>query len=133
MKRRRGTAIIENEKGILLVSGIFKKFNLPGGGVKKNESQMQAVIREVKEETGIEPYFAMVLFRHESKLNNHFVYYIKAKGEPKPRREIFHIAYSKNKDIRISKTTGRIILKYLDYKTKHKKDFEMIERLYKKV
>src|SRR3989344_7860831 len=100
MLRRRGTAVIEFKNKILLVAGFPRKFILPGGGASKKESRMQAAIREVKEETGLEPYFAMVLFRHESKSNSHSVYYIKAKGMPKPKNEIKCIGYHKNKNIR---------------------------------
>jgi 8-oxo-dGTP diphosphatase len=131
MKRRRGTAIVETGNGILLTAGFTKTFILPGGGASKKESRMQAAIRELKEETGLEPYFAMILFRHESKFNAHSVYYIKANGNPHPRNEVKYISYHNNDKIRISKSTKEIIKKFLDYKTKHKDKFKIINSLYR--
>jgi len=51
-KRRRGTAIVETSKGILVTSGSSKIFILPGGGANKRETRLVAAIRELKEETG---------------------------------------------------------------------------------
>ena len=48
--RRRGTVIVETKKGILLTADENKLFVTPGGGARKNESRMQAAIRELKEE-----------------------------------------------------------------------------------
>ena len=39
MIRRRGVAIVENSKGILVVAGHSKKFMLPGGGANRWESR----------------------------------------------------------------------------------------------
>lgn len=52
-KRRRGTAIVETPKGILVTAVSGKTFILPGGGAKKEEIETEAAIRELKEETGI--------------------------------------------------------------------------------
>lgn len=125
--RRRGTAIIETKKGILLTAGASRTFILPGGGASKKESRMQAAIREVKEETGLEPYFAMILFRHKSKFNDHSVYYIKAKGEPKPSNEVLYLNYHLNPNLRISKSTREIMKKFFDYKNKHKAKFAALK------
>jgi 8-oxo-dGTP diphosphatase len=51
--RRRGTAIVETKKGILVVSGHGKVFMLPGGAANHKESRLQAAIRELQEETGL--------------------------------------------------------------------------------
>lgn len=135
-QRRRGTAIVETKKGILVVAGFKKVFLLPGGGASRKESRMQAAIRELKEETGLEPYFAMALFRYEGRaqsfkylINLHTVYYIKAKGEAKAKQEIFHIAwYSPGKDVKLSESTKRIIEQYYEYKKKNKELFKELEK-----
>ncbi len=44
----------ENKKVLLCHRRDYDLWNLPGGGVEKNETPWQAVIRETKEETGLE-------------------------------------------------------------------------------
>ncbi|MDD3083977.1 MAG: NUDIX domain-containing protein, partial [Candidatus ainarchaeum sp.] len=111
-KRKRGTAIIETEKGILLTA-IKKQYLLPGGGPKKGESRFQAAIRETKEETGLEPYYAKILFQYESKSNLHTVVLIKAKGKARPKSEVSKIKYYlPGKEIKMSSATKKIIKKY---------------------
>lgn len=54
--RGRARIIVQNKNGkILLVSGIISQhhYTLPGGGIEKGETALMAVIRELKEETGI--------------------------------------------------------------------------------
>ena len=116
-KRRRGTAIVETDKGILLTSMSKGPFLLPGGGANKGESRFSAAIRELQEETGLIANYAKLLFNYESHSNMHTVVLIKAKGVPKPRSEIKYIDYFKiGKDIKMSKATKDIIEKYYDKK-----------------
>ena len=134
-KRRRGTAIVETEKGILVTAGRRKIFLLPGGGASRNESRMQATIRELKEETGLEPYFAMALFRfrgpqHKTHQDHHTVYYIKAQGKARPRHEIKYIAYYKPySTVRVSSPTKEVLDKFYRFKQKHKDLFNKLNRL----
>ena len=53
MKRRRGTAIVETEHGVLLTAMSKGGFLLPGGGTNHNETRFRAAIRELEEETGL--------------------------------------------------------------------------------
>ena len=128
-KRRRGTAIVETSKGILLTSGHKKMFLLPGGGASKGESRMQGAIRELKEETDLVAYDAKYLFSYVSSKHktyskkhdfrdHHKVFLIKAKGNARPRHEIKHIAYYKPENgVRISHATKSIIDKYYKMKS----------------
>lgn len=51
---KRSKLIIENSKGKILLVKEFNTYQLPGGHVEDNESFNEALIREIKEETGIE-------------------------------------------------------------------------------
>ena len=116
-KRRRGTVILETDKGILLTAMKSKMFLLPGGGTNKGESRFRAAIRELEEETGLIANYAKIIFKYESNNNKHTVVLIKAKGIPKPRHEVKYIDfYKKGKKIKISKGTKDIIEKYYKWK-----------------
>ena len=128
--RRRGTAIVDTPRGILVVSGRKKIFLLPGGGAEKNESRKRAAIRELREETGLKAYSCKYLFFHTGSKHKTFsgkkmfrdiskVFLIKARGHAKPRHEIKHIAYYKDGNVKISYNTKKMIEKYLEMK-KHK-------------
>ena len=128
-KRRRGTAIVETEEGILVTAGRGKVFILPGGGANRGETRTKAAMRELREETGLKPYYAKYLFRHIGKVNkshghgyfqdHHTVCLVKAHGNPSPRHEIKHVAFYKpGYGVRISGVTREIIEKYYSYKKK---------------
>ena len=125
--RRRGTAIVENSKGILVASGRKKVFLLPGGGAKKGESRRRAAIRELREETGLKAHYWKYLFTyHEPRYtlegkkrkirNLHKIFLIKALGYPKPNyHDVWHISYWKpSSNIKLSRQTEKIIKEYLD-------------------
>lgn len=127
-KRRRGTAIVETPRGILVVSGKRKLFLLPGGKANHRESRKGASIRELKEETGLITLDCKYLFSHMGGIHkdysgghfqdHHKVFLITTKGNPKPKHEIKHIAYYNPKsNIKISNKTKEIIEKYYSIKT----------------
>ena len=142
-KRRRGTAIVETEEGILVTAGRGKVFILPGGGANRGETRTKAAMRELREETGLKPYYAKYLFRHIGKVNkshghgyfqdHHTVCLVKAKGVPRPHHEIKYVAYYKlGSGVRISGVTREIIEKYYAYKRKSRrrqKEMSIINRL----
>jgi 8-oxo-dGTP diphosphatase len=127
IKRRRGTAIVETEKGILVTAGRGGVFLLPGGGAKRGESRTKAAMRELREETGLKPYHVKYLFRHRGRVSkshghgyfqdHHTVCLVKAHGIPRPRHEIKYVAFYKpGSRVRISGVTREIIEKYYGYK-----------------
>ncbi|QBX63342.1 NUDIX domain-containing protein [Dehalococcoides mccartyi] len=126
-RRRRGTAIVETPEGILVTAGGSKVYLLPGGGANKHETRMQAAMRELKEETGLEPYSVKYLFHHRGKVHkshghgyfrdDHTVCLVKAKGIPSPHHEIKYIAfYTPGSGVHISGVTHEIVERYYRYK-----------------
>jgi 8-oxo-dGTP diphosphatase len=126
-KRRRGTAIVETARGIVLTSGRSRIFLLPGGGANEHESRSKAAVREMYEETGLKAYSSQYLFEHmghiHRKINGrrwqdyHKVFLIKATGVAKPHHEIRHIGfYTQGCHLKVSSTTKEIINKYYAYK-----------------
>lgn len=128
--RRRGTAIVETSKGILLTAGRHGAFILPGGGANRDESRFVAAIRELKEETGLLAYSAKIIFNHKGKIqpthsgrhkfqDHHIVCLVKASGNPKPgggdakRLSYFYPGCK----VRISPTTEEIINRYFEWKS----------------
>jgi 8-oxo-dGTP diphosphatase len=126
-KRRKGVAIVDTSKGILVVSGRKKIFALPGGGANKGESREKATIRELCEETGLKTQKAKYFFSYKGHkwkthkgrtiINYVKVFLIKTKGIAKPKHEIKHIAYyNSTSKIKISDRTEKIIKSYLEMK-----------------
>ena len=80
-KRRRATLVAEQHGQILLVQELGRRrFSLPGGGLKKGESVLQAALRELKEETSLEIVEAEYLFDHESPTQSHKVVWATVRG-----------------------------------------------------
>lgn len=125
--RRRGTAIVDISKGIL-VAAHHNTWLLPGGGANRGESREKAAIRELREETGLKAISCKYLFEYDEPndgrriRNLHKVFLIEAEGSPKPNnRDVHHLAFwnpSNANDIRLSPTTMKIVSIYL---TKFKK------------
>jgi len=117
MRYRRGTAIVDTPRGILVAAGKHKIFLLPGGVAKKSESRKRAAIRELREETRLKAYSYKYLFSYHSRYARHKIFLIKAKGYARPSHEIRYIDYWKpGKNIILSHTTKIIINKYLSLK-----------------
>jgi len=127
-KRRKGVAIVDTNKGILVVAGRSRNFALPGGGAKKWETREKAAIRELYEETGLRTKRIKYLFQYEGRLwrnhegktirNRTKVFLIESQGKPKPRSEIKHINFWRPKTkIKVDNWAKEVIKIYLrEYK-----------------
>jgi 8-oxo-dGTP diphosphatase len=138
--RRRGTAIVETPTGSIIVTSGSRKdaskkdrkpFILPGGGAERGETRFIAALRELKEETSLQPYAAEIIFLHKGKVrptmsgrgnfqDHHTVCVVKASGKPKPNmHDVKQIDYYyPGCHIWISKTTKEIIERYYAWKSK---------------
>ncbi|HXQ92586.1 MAG TPA: NUDIX domain-containing protein [Nitrososphaerales archaeon] len=119
--RKRGTAIVETPKGVLVLAGKNGKYLLPGGGARKHERRMSAAIRELKEETGLVAKSCKYLFSHDEPANRkiqnlHKVFLIEADGRPHHiSSESRHIGYWKpgsTSDLNVSPTTKLLIERF---------------------
>lgn len=122
--RRRGVAIVEFKKGILVVSTNGKRFMLPGGGAKTFESRKKAAKRELYEETGLKTksikYFLSYVgkswhnYRNNSVKNDTKVFVVKTIGKPKPKSEIKYVKFWTPKSkINLTSGTKMAVKKYL--------------------
>lgn len=65
-KRRRASALVQHPQGIVLVLMRHMGAMLPGGGVHADESEHDAALRELGEETGLVAHQATFLFHEHS-------------------------------------------------------------------
>lgn len=98
--------------GVLVVSENGRTYSLPGGAARKGESRRRAVIRELKEETGLIAADSTYLFEYTSRYNRHKVFLVKCTGTPEPRKEIKYIAFYNGSNVKVTETTKRIIEMY---------------------
>ena len=123
-KRKRATAIVETDKGILLVSHSRHgqpTYMLPGGGIKRGEHSICAAVRELYEETGLHSREVKHLFDLDTKHNKHKVFLINAYGKLRKKHETKHIIFwnedTKDK-LKVAWHVKPIIEKYCKMKEK---------------
>jgi 8-oxo-dGTP pyrophosphatase MutT (NUDIX family) len=110
--RRRGTAIVDTQDGILVVSHNNRTFYLPGGGAERGESRRDAAIRELREETGLQAVNCLFLFEYPSFTNDHKVFLMETTGVAEPENEIKYIDFFDGSNLKVSNTTWEIIELY---------------------
>jgi len=127
--RRRGTAIVDTPKGILVVSLDGHNFTLPGGGAHRDESRREAAIRELMEETrmkavSLTPLFEFLGGAHKGPRggtfrNAHKVFLVTATGTPEPGQEVKRVAYYDGSGPSLTPSAEKIIEKYRsDYRVR---------------
>jgi 8-oxo-dGTP pyrophosphatase MutT (NUDIX family) len=88
--RERATAIVRRDGLLLLVQERgFPQYSLPGGGLHRGESAEKAVVRELKEETGLGAVALSPLphCRTSDIYNTYYVFDVQAEGTLKIDRE----------------------------------------------
>jgi 8-oxo-dGTP diphosphatase len=130
IKRRRGTAIIQTPKGIILTADKLNIFILPGGGAEKGETVKDATIREIKEELGLNTKSIRYLFKLKDKPykndkphkypadsyieDTNYVFLVETIGIPKPKHEIERARYYvKGSKIEMYQSTKDILKRFL--------------------
>ena len=79
--RERATAVVIKEGRVLLVRGKGTDFMMPGGGIDPGEPPIDAVVRELREETGLRATNAQYIFSWDSPINRHRVFRVEAEGD----------------------------------------------------
>lgn len=107
----------------MVVSENGKIYELPGGAAKNAESQKDAALRELEEETTLKGKECAFLFEFTSRYqrdikggffkDTHQVFLIKPDGGVgKPQNEVSHVAYTNGSSMRLSYATKQILKKY---------------------
>ncbi len=116
MLRRRVTLVVKMNQGILVGKHIFNwNFALLGGGVKFGENDLDAVRRELKEETNLECRKIKYLFDFNYGLHKHKVFLVEAEGNLKFNWEVREHKFVNGKnyrEIKLREFSRRILDKY---------------------
>ena len=87
-KRLRATVIAEQGGRFLLVrERDARRYSLPGGGIERGESVIEAALRELREETKLAVVKAERLFDYEGTTQNHRVVWALVKGRVQIQRK----------------------------------------------
>ena len=111
-RRIRATLVAERHGQILLVQEKGRSpYSLPGGGLKKGESVLQAALRELKEETNLEATKAEYLFDYESASQSHKVVWATVWGrvELQPKEVVGYRWWDTAEDIPLVDSTIEIV------------------------
>ena len=99
-KRRRATVIAECDGYVLLIKEKgAHRYSLPGGGIERGESILEAALRELREETKLSVVKAERLFDHEGATQDHKVVWASVRGNVQiQRKELSEYKWWNRKD-----------------------------------
>lgn len=99
--KRRATVIYRHEGQILFVRKRRSKWNLPGGRIERDETPLQAAMREMSEETGLSLGELVYVSEYREDDVIHFLFEAQASVQKKPRpgNEIDRCRWIKPKDV----------------------------------
>ena len=108
--KRTRVVVVSGKNNILLVKGWYGagQWGLPGGGVKRGETPVQAAMREIEEETGLKLEADQLTFADQLKAKEYGlrcpsgIYLVKLKNQPKlkPRKwELRDVAWVSKDDL----------------------------------
>ncbi|MFJ4156662.1 NUDIX domain-containing protein [Pseudomonas sp. NPDC090233] len=96
----RATVIYRKDGEVLFVRKRNAKWNLPGGRVERDETPLQAAMREMAEETGLAfDELRYVTVYREEKVIHYLFEARKADDKPRPRNEIEACRWIKARDV----------------------------------
>lgn len=95
---RRATAIIEMPDGVLVTAALGGRYCLPGGRAERGELRSQALLRQIRDETGLRVNSMLYLFDHITAHNAHKVYLCIGQGTPRPQGEAARMAVVSSPD-----------------------------------
>ncbi|WP_175164627.1 NUDIX domain-containing protein [Paraburkholderia fynbosensis] len=86
----RATIVCRRDDKVLLVARTRSRWSLPGGTIKRDESPMEAALRELEEETSLAGTEFVYLFQFGGLSKRHHVFLadIPRDASPQPRNEI---------------------------------------------
>ncbi|WP_176515433.1 NUDIX hydrolase [Pseudomonas faucium] len=96
----RATVIYRKDGEVLFVRKRNAKWNLPGGRVERDETPLEAAMREMAEETGLafDELRYLTMYR-EDKVIHYLFEARKAYDKPRPRNEIESCRWIKARDV----------------------------------
>lgn len=99
--KRRATVIYRRDEQILFVRKRKSKWNLPGGRVEKDETPLQAALREMAEETGLTFDKLSFVSEYEEEKVIHFLFEAQQSlpQKPRPCNEIEDCRWFTSKDM----------------------------------
>lgn len=99
--KERATIICTRDKKILFVRKPKAKWTLPGGKIETGETPLEAAIRELCEETGLEPQSLAYVAQIEANKVLHHVFetLLTASDKPSPQNEISNCKWLSWKDL----------------------------------